>query len=126
MRGLCRPRPTRTPAAERSDTALEVRETAHTKGKAIGDVEVSDEDMFAIALRLRDDERLSLREIASRLVIRTGKKRGRHSAPATVMRMLREHDEAAVLNPKDHPVAGFWRIRDVAQRACHTGGPTSV
>ncbi|MEU6511088.1 hypothetical protein [Streptomyces sp. NPDC046942] len=38
-------------------------------------------------------------EIASRLVIRTGKKRGRHPAPATVMRMLREHDEQAATAP---------------------------
>lgn len=66
------------------------------KGKAIGGVKVSDEDMLATALRLRDEEHLSLREIASRLVIRTGRKRGRHPAPATVMRMLREHDEQAV------------------------------
>ncbi|WP_331746278.1 hypothetical protein OG936_39735 (plasmid) [Streptomyces sp. NBC_00846] len=78
------------------------QETARTKGKAIGGVKVSDEDMLATALRLRDDERLSLREIASRLVIRTGKKRGQHPAPATVMRMLREYDEqtaTATLEP---------------------------
>jgi hypothetical protein len=31
--------------------------------------------------------------IAGRLVIATGKKKGRHPSPATVMRMLREHDE---------------------------------
>ncbi|MFD9331546.1 hypothetical protein [Streptomyces sp. NPDC060065] len=42
------------------------------EGQAIGGVKVSDEDMLATALRLRDDERLSPREIASRLVIRTG------------------------------------------------------
>jgi hypothetical protein len=34
----------------------------------------------------------SLREIASRLVITQGAKRGRHPSPATVMRMLRDHD----------------------------------
>ncbi|MGW1108483.1 hypothetical protein [Streptomyces sp. NPDC002540] len=60
-------------------------------GKAIGGVKVSDEDMLATALRLRD--------IASRLVIRTGKKRGQHPAPATVMRMLREHDEQTATAP---------------------------
>ncbi|WP_345196441.1 hypothetical protein [Streptomyces lavendulae] len=49
--------------------------------------------MIATAVRLRDEEELSLREIAGRLVIRTGKKRGEHPSPATVMRMLREHDE---------------------------------
>ena len=38
-------------------------------------------------------KRLSLRDIAPRLVISTGKKKGQHPSPATVMRMLREHDE---------------------------------
>ncbi|MFF3677388.1 hypothetical protein ACFYYS_25840 [Streptomyces sp. NPDC002120] len=47
-----------------------------------------------MALRLRDQER-SLRDIAKRLVITTGAKKGQHPSPATVMRMLREHDEQA-------------------------------
>lgn len=75
------------------DKTLEGHETARAKGKAIGGVKVSDDDMLATALRLRDEERLSLREIASRLVIRSGKKRGQHPSAATVLRMLREHDE---------------------------------
>ncbi|MGV9779369.1 hypothetical protein [Streptosporangium sp. NPDC003464] len=73
------------------DKPLEGQETARTKGKAIGGVPVSD-DMLATAVRLRDTEYLSLREITSRLVIRTGKKRGQPPSPATVMRMLREYD----------------------------------
>jgi len=49
--------------------------------------------MLAVALHLRGQE-LSLRDIAARLVISiTGKKKGQHPSPATVMRMLREHDE---------------------------------
>ncbi|WP_329580915.1 hypothetical protein [Streptomyces sp. NBC_01361] len=36
---------------------------------------------------------MNLRDIANRLVITTGKKKGQHPSPATVMRMLREHDE---------------------------------
>jgi hypothetical protein len=36
---------------------------------------------------------MSLRGIVGRLVISTGKKKGQHPSPATVMRMLREHDE---------------------------------
>ncbi|MDX6238846.1 MAG: hypothetical protein QOG10_3661 [Kribbellaceae bacterium] len=80
------------------DKTLEGQETARKNGKAIGGVKVSDEDILATALRLREEE-LSLREIAARLVIRTGKKRGHHPAPATVMRMLREHDEATALSP---------------------------
>jgi DNA invertase Pin-like site-specific DNA recombinase len=77
------------------DKTLECQETARTKGKTIGGVKVADNDMIATAVRLRDEEELSLSEIAGRLVIRTGKKRGEHPSPATVMRMLREHDEQA-------------------------------
>jgi len=36
---------------------------------------------------------MSLRDIAGRLGIAVGKKKGQHPSPATVMRMLREHDE---------------------------------
>lgn len=36
---------------------------------------------------------LRLRDVANRLVITIGTKKGRHSSPATVMRMLRGHDE---------------------------------
>ena len=50
--------------------------------------------MLAVALHLRSQE-FSLRDIAGRLVISTGKKKGQHPSPATVMRMLREHDEKA-------------------------------
>jgi hypothetical protein len=48
--------------------------------------------MLSMALHLRDQS-LSLRDIAARLVITTGKKKGRRPSPATVLRMLREHDE---------------------------------
>ncbi|MFI9585916.1 hypothetical protein ACIHCQ_29675 [Streptomyces sp. NPDC052236] len=43
----------------------------------------------------------SLREIAERLVISTGKKKGQHPSAATVMRMLRDHDEK-VLGASDY------------------------
>jgi hypothetical protein len=39
------------------------------------------------------DQAMSPRDIAKRLVITTGAKKGQHPSPATVMRMLREHDE---------------------------------
>ncbi|MER7850604.1 hypothetical protein ABTZ03_42495 [Kitasatospora sp. NPDC096077] len=48
--------------------------------------------MLSMALHLRDRE-MSLRDIAKRLVITTGAKKGQHLSPATVMRMLREHDQ---------------------------------
>ncbi|MEV4925060.1 hypothetical protein [Streptomyces roseoverticillatus] len=50
--------------------------------------------MLAMALHLRT-QGMSLRDMATRLVITTGKKKGQHPSPATVMRMLREHDEQA-------------------------------
>ena len=55
---------------------------------------VADDAMLGMALHLRE-QNLSLRDIAARLVITTGKKKGRHPSPATVLRMLRDHDERA-------------------------------
>ncbi|WP_243740734.1 hypothetical protein [Streptomyces sp. 8K308] len=45
-----------------------------------------------MAVHLREQE-MSLRDIAKQLVITTGTKKGQHPSPATVLRMLREHDE---------------------------------
>lgn len=64
-------------------------------GKTIGGAGVTDDSMLSMALHLRDQE-MSLRDIAKRLVITTGAKKVQHPSPATVMRMLREHDEQAV------------------------------
>ena len=69
------------------DRTLEGHESARTRGKAIGGAAVTDDAMLAVALHLRD--------IAARLVIAKGKKKGEHPSPATVLRMLREHDEKA-------------------------------
>ena len=77
------------------DRTLEGHESARARGKAIGGAAVTDDAMLAVALHLRGQE-LSLRDIAARLVIATGKKKGQHPSPATVLRMLREHDEKAV------------------------------
>ncbi|WP_326639804.1 hypothetical protein [Streptosporangium sp. NBC_01755] len=46
-------------------------------------------DMY---LNLRE-QNLGLRDIAARLVITKGKRKGRHPSPATVLRLLRERDE---------------------------------
>ncbi|WP_245226941.1 hypothetical protein [Streptomyces smyrnaeus] len=51
--------------------------------------------MLSVAFHLRDRE-LSLRDIAERLVPTAGAKKGQGPSAATVMRMLREHDEQAV------------------------------
>lgn len=74
------------------DRTLEGHESARTRGKAIGGATVTDEAMLGMAVHLRGQE-MSLREIAARLVITRGSKKGRHPSPATVLRMLREHDE---------------------------------
>ncbi|MGI3226530.1 hypothetical protein ACRJ4B_24460 [Streptomyces sp. GTA36] len=63
--------------------------------KPIGGASVTNEAMLAMALHLRGQE-MGPREIAAKLVITTGKKKGQHPSPATVMRMLREHDEQTV------------------------------
>jgi DNA invertase Pin-like site-specific DNA recombinase len=74
------------------DRTLEGHESARKRGKTIGGVGITDGDLLSMALHLRDQE-LSLRDIASRLVITMGAKKGQLPSPATVMRMLREHDE---------------------------------
>lgn len=65
--------------------------------------------MLAMALHLRDAEKLSLRDIAPRLVITRSKKKGQHPSPATVLRMLRDHDDqmaadAEMQTQNDHAV----------------------
>lgn len=74
------------------DRTLEGHESARKRGKTIGGAIVADDDMLAMALHYRD-QGLGLRDIAAKLVITTGKKKGQHPSPAAVMRMLRDHDE---------------------------------
>jgi DNA invertase Pin-like site-specific DNA recombinase len=78
------------------DKTLEGHEAARARGKATGGAAVTSPAMLSMALHLRGQGNLSLRDIAGQLVvITTGKKKGQHPSPATVMRMLREHDEQA-------------------------------
>jgi DNA invertase Pin-like site-specific DNA recombinase len=74
------------------ERTLEGHEAARARGKVIGGAAVTDKAMLAVALHHRG-QGLSLRDTAARLVIATGKKKGQHPSPATVMRMLRELDE---------------------------------
>ncbi|MEV7010746.1 recombinase family protein [Streptosporangium sp. NPDC051022] len=76
------------------DRTLEGQESARARGKSIGGAAVTDPAMLSMALHLRG-QAMSLRDIAAHLVITTGKKKGRHPSAATVLRMLREHDDAA-------------------------------
>ncbi|MFG1620166.1 recombinase family protein [Nonomuraea wenchangensis] len=80
------------------DRTLEGHESARARGKTIGGAAVTDDAMLSMALHLRA-QNLSLRDIAARLVITTGKKKGRHPSPATVLRMLREHDDSSAAAP---------------------------
>jgi DNA invertase Pin-like site-specific DNA recombinase len=78
------------------DRTLEGHESARTRGKTIGGATVTDDAMLGMALHLRD-QNLSLRDIAARLVITKGKKKGQHPSPATILRMLRDHHQTAEL-----------------------------
>ncbi len=63
------------------DHTLEGHESAPKRGKTIGGAGVTDESMLSITLHLREQE-MSLRDIAARLVITTGKKgQHRHRRP---------------------------------------------
>lgn len=57
------------------DRTLEGHESARKRGKTIGGAGVTDDDMLSMALHIRDQE-MSLRDIAKRLVITTGAKKG--------------------------------------------------
>ncbi|MFD8992263.1 recombinase family protein [Streptomyces goshikiensis] len=76
------------------DRTLEGHESARKRGKAIGGPTVTNSDMLTMALQMRA-EGVSLRDMAPRLVITTGAKKGQHPSPPTIMRMLREHDDRA-------------------------------
>lgn len=66
-------------------------ELPRTRGETIGGAAVTDDAMLGMALHLRA-QAVSLRNITARLVITKGKKKGRHFSPATVMRMLHDHE----------------------------------
>ncbi|WP_425584271.1 hypothetical protein, partial [Streptosporangium album] len=56
------------------------------------------------------------RDIAARLVITTGEKKGQHPSPATVLRMLRDHDEQTTRRPS----------RPAPDQTPHPQAPTRV
>ena len=78
------------------DRTLEGHESARARGKAIGGAAVTNENMLSMALHL-SGQNLSLRDIAARLVITSGTKKGRHPSAATVLRMLRDHDQQTAI-----------------------------
>lgn len=80
------------------DRTLEGHESARRRGKTIGGASVTDDNMLSMALHLRG-QNMSLRDIAAKLVITKGVKKGQHPSPATVLRLLREHDEQTIPTP---------------------------
>lgn len=76
------------------DKMLDGHESARRRGKTIGGVFVLDDEVTAEVVMLRD-QNLSLRQIASRVVIPSGAKKGKNPSPQTVMRVLQEYDRAA-------------------------------
>jgi hypothetical protein len=65
----------------------------------IGGAGVTDDALLSVTVHLRS-QGMNLRDITARLVITTGATKGRHPSPATVMRMLREHDEQKAPRPR--------------------------
>ncbi|MER6530876.1 hypothetical protein [Streptomyces sp. NPDC001508] len=95
MVGLAAAGPARCRSAEQPQRSAGQLRRDDRRQQSIGGAAVTDDAVLAVALHLCDQE-LSLREIAERLVISTGKKKGRHPSAAPVMRMLRDHDERAL------------------------------
>ncbi|WP_197048646.1 recombinase family protein [Streptosporangium roseum] len=79
------------------DRTLEGHESARARGKAIGGAAVTDEHMLSMALHLRDQD-LSLRDIAARLVITSGKKKAATPRPRGG-RVAAGRQQAASLRP---------------------------
>ena len=94
------------------DRTAEGHESARARGKAIGGATVTDEAMLAVALHLRGQE-MGLRDIAASSSP-AARRRGQHPSPATVLRMLRDHDEkaaAAAAGGSRFRVRAGWRSR---------------
>jgi DNA invertase Pin-like site-specific DNA recombinase len=63
------------------DRTLEGHESARARGKNVGGAAVTDKAMLSHALHLREQQGMSLRDIAANLVITEGKKKGQHPPP---------------------------------------------
>jgi DNA invertase Pin-like site-specific DNA recombinase len=72
------------------DKTLEGQESARKNGRRGGRPAVADQDMQMMAERLHE-EGVPIPEIASRLVIRSGKNKGMSPSARTVYRMLSDH-----------------------------------
>ncbi|WP_051163461.1 hypothetical protein [Nocardia brevicatena] len=78
----------------------DVTPVTKTSGKTSGGAGVIDDHMLSMALHLREQVQ-SLRDIAARLVITKGKKKGQRPSPAPVLRLLRKPDETP--SQQHHP-----------------------
>ncbi|MFE2970973.1 recombinase family protein [Streptomyces sp. NPDC059340] len=100
---------------------LEGHKSARKRGKTIAGAGVTDNHMLSMALHLREQE-MSLRDIAARLVITTGRKKGQHPSPATVMRMLREHGEQAAPSMEHTHGELQFQVRAAIPSGCTSDG----
>lgn len=73
------------------DRTLEGHESARARGKIIGGARVTNDIMLDMALMYRE-QGMSLRDMAGKLVISKGKRKGQHPSAPTVMRLLRDYD----------------------------------
>ncbi|MEV4188991.1 hypothetical protein AB0J28_46910 [Streptosporangium canum] len=101
------------------EKSLEGRASACERGRHGGRPTVFDDDMVAYARSLRE-RGVPVPEIAAKLVIPTGKNKGRHPSPASVYRVPAEDAEPAAggLRPgalavpgRDHRTAWSWAGR---------------
>ncbi|GAA0443060.1 hypothetical protein ACFQ2B_35930 [Streptomyces stramineus] len=76
------------------DRTFEVHESARKRGKTIGGAG-RHRRVHEVHGSPPTRPGVEPANIAKRLVVTTGTKKGQRSAPATVMRMLRKHDEKA-------------------------------
>jgi DNA invertase Pin-like site-specific DNA recombinase len=82
----------------RSETTREGQRAAAEQGRRAGRPKALDDDMVALACRLRD-EGTPVPDIAARLTIATGRNAGRHPSIASVYRTLAADDEARRATP---------------------------
>ncbi|MEU6369136.1 hypothetical protein ABZ876_26195 [Streptomyces sp. NPDC046931] len=75
------------------DKSLEGRASARERGRHGGRPKAVDDDMATYARSLRANG-VPVPQIASRLVITSGKNKGEHPSVATVYRILAEDDDA--------------------------------
>ncbi|ROP33630.1 hypothetical protein EDD30_6647 [Couchioplanes caeruleus] len=123
------------------DRTLEGHESGRTRGKSIGGASVTDDHMLSMALHLRSQE-MSLRDVASQLVITKGEKKGQHPSPAARPSQVGRGSAAAagpagassavvatpatVSNRDSRPCVGFGLSSAQSVLPCDSGGGSAL